>query len=311
MTKQSKVILIFNIIFNIFIISIILLPNNIAYPSYGNDCESYHGITIIDIPYDENASIILDGIPSEDFWTNPNNSAGIISIPTAQITDGSEHDITRINMTFIMNKTYLFIFCEWFDGSTKPSGYKTYDGLFLCWNINVPHFSAYFPGVMGTSTMGGGDIDSWCWYYDALDPHGNQSSYKCQDRCYGSSGWYSSGLESDDVYVGLTYRTDYSYSLEYLRKLETFDKYDVQFNEKKLYEFTVAVTNNGFEEDHKISWVYALNMGYSPIPSNDENNNKKAIESQLNYEFLIIIITIITISFLVSVIYYINKRRKV
>lgn len=249
------------IIFLIFLIFNFIVPTITAFPPDG-DCKDYHKVVNIIPYYEKSASINLDGLPNEDFWadhTNQNENGSLI-IPLASESYGPAFFVIYLNITFILSDTHLFILCEWFDNSTKPDlGASIYDGLYFCWNINVLNFSAYFPYGMSTLDMGGGDVDSWDWSCLYTSPP-NGSSYNCRDMCFGTYGWYSSSLETEDVEIAYTYRTDISYTLEIKRKLITNDPYDVQFDKASLYKFNMGIMNDGNHEDHAISWTYALDL---------------------------------------------------
>ena len=73
--KKTKLISLLTITLTVFS-SLLYIFNGIAYPGQG-DCSDYHNITYIDVPTDTNAEIILDGNPSEEFWTSLGIDEGI------------------------------------------------------------------------------------------------------------------------------------------------------------------------------------------------------------------------------------------
>ncbi|MFX0030361.1 MAG: hypothetical protein ACFE8B_14205 [Candidatus Hermodarchaeota archaeon] len=260
MKKQNTQVL-FSLIFAFSIIVIVITPSIRAYPPDG-DCKDYHKVINIIPYYEKDATINLDGLPSEDFWTvhTNNNENGSLIIPMASETYGPSFAVVYLNITFVITDDYLYILCKWFDNSTKPDlGASVYDGLYFCWNIDVPNFSAYFTSGMSTLDMGGGDIDSWDWSCLSSSPP-NGTSYFCRDSCFGTNGWYNPSLETEDIEIGYTFRTNISYTLEIRRKLITNDPYDVQFDKSKSYKFNMGIMNDGNHEDHLISWTHALDI---------------------------------------------------
>ena len=228
-------------------------------PEWG-DCRDYHKATYLTPLYNDDVGITLDGVASEEIWTDPTNDNGTFSVPLAGEIGTSGFYVVILNLTFVMDDQYLYILCQWKDNSTKPDlGGNYYDGLYFCWNMNVPNFSAYFEGGMDTAEMGGGDVDCWEWSCLESSPP-NGSSYFCRDTCFGTTGWYDPSLEIKDVKIGYTYITNYSYTLEIRRKLVTNDNYDVQFDENKLYKFNLGIMNDGSHEDHAVSWTHALDL---------------------------------------------------
>ncbi len=275
---------------------IILLTIPLCYGYWGNegDCQDYHNITKIEIPYDKDAIITLDGIPSEPFWRDPQNNNGMITVPLASKIGKPGFFIIYLNLTVIMNDNYIYLLCEWNDNSTRPYlSNNIYDGLFFCWDINVPDFSADFWDGMETDSMGGGRVDSWGWICNGYPPStpGNGSSYFIDDRCFDENGWCSS-FESSDVAIGYTYRENKSYIVELSRELYSDDEYDVQIIKKELYKFNLAILNDGTHEDHAISWTYALDL----------TENTSAI---IGYNFIIVVPIIF-----ISVIVLIQKFKK-
>ena len=244
--KQVNIYLLF---FLIIILSIV--PISKAFPG---DCRQHHTGQIISVPYYSNAMIQLDGITNETFWQD--NDAGQTQINVST----SDHGIiTTVNMSFLRNDNNLFISCVWPDYTTQPS---TRDGFYICWNINVPNFTAYYPGGMDTSHMGGGYIDSWVWYINELSPINNSNTYGL-DQSFGPSGHTN---EDDHFTIGIGYTTAFNshYTLEISRKLITSDKdFDVQFESTKLYEFNLGIINNSaFSHDHSISYTHSLNIAF-------------------------------------------------
>ena len=255
----------------IFIITNNLASLSFAYPEDG-DCKDCHKVQYIIPYYEKDASIQLDGVPNENFWTKHSNEQenGSLIIPLASEEGGAYQVVIYLNITFVRTDTELYVLCQWFDNTTKPAlSSNIYDGLYFCWNMNVPNFSAYFEGGMDTAEMGGGDVDCWEWSCLESSPP-NGSSYFCRDTCFGTTGWYDPSLEIKDVKIGYTYITNYSYTLEIRRKLVTNDNYDVQFDENKLYKFNLGIMNDGSHEDHAVSWTLALDLtrDVPPIISN-------------------------------------------
>ncbi|MHA1728702.1 MAG: hypothetical protein ACTSWY_08205 [Promethearchaeota archaeon] len=262
MKKPNREDLIIPFFFLILLI-VLFIPVTSAHPGYG-DCKDYHGITYIIPYYEKNAEINLDGIPTESFWTNHDNSEanGSLIIPLAFDINGPDFSVVYLNITFVISDSYLYILAAWKDNTTKPDlGFNIYDGLYFCWNISVSNFSAYFDGGMDTAEMGGGDADSWDWTCMITSPP-NGSSYLCNDLCFGTTGWYDSSLEIDNVEIAYTYKTNKSYTVEIRRKLVTDEKYDIQFfiGNKNPYLFNMAIMQDGTHEDHAASWTYALDL---------------------------------------------------
>ncbi len=234
-------------------------PLSLSWPGEG-DCTVYHKATYLTPLYNEDVGITLDGVASEEIWTDPTNDNGTFSVPLSGEIGTPGFYVVILNLTFVMDSQYLYILCQWEDNTTKPDlGGNYYDGLYFCWNINVPNFSAYFEGGMDTAEMGGGDVDCWEWSCLESSPS-NGSSYFCDDTCFGTTGWYDPSLETSDVKIGYTYITNKSYNLEIKRKLITNDNYDVQFNENKLYKFNLGIMNDGTHEDHAVSWTHVLDL---------------------------------------------------
>ena len=232
-----------------FLIILTIIPISKAFPG---DCREHHTGQIISVPYDPNANIQLDGITNETFWQENNEGHTQINVSTM------DHAIiTTLNVSFVRNDNYLFISCVWPDHTTHPS---TRDGFYMCWNINVPNFTAYYPGGMDTSHMGGGFVDSWVWYINELSPINNSNSFGI-DQSFGPNGHTN---ENDLSTIGIGYTTAFNshYTLEISRKLSTSDKnFDVQFDKTKLYEFNLGIINDSaFSQDHAVSYTHSLNM---------------------------------------------------
>ena len=243
--------------FLLLLISVFAIPNSKAY--YGDgDCTIYHEGKTIQVPHDPSAIIQLDGLSNESFWNDSENSGGKTQINVST----SLHAITTLNMSFVRNDEYLLISCEWNDITTLPS---TRDGFYICWNINAPNFSSYYPGGMDTSHMGGGYIDSWLWYINNLDPVNDSNEY-CKDQSFGPSG--DTG-ENDQITVEMGYSTfvDSHYSIEIRRRLTTADPtFDVQFDRTKKYEFNLGIINDtSLNHEHAISYTHALEMSFPII----------------------------------------------
>ena len=255
--KKSFVIFLSSIILT-YIFSFIAIPYSTAYWGWG-DCRDGHDMEYVNVPYDEDANLILDGVPSESFWTDSRNQKGKIQIPLAGELNTSGFFVVYLNMAFVMNDEYIYLHAQWNDSTTRPSG-GLKDGLYICWNMNVPNFTAAFLYGMDTTEMGGGCVDCWAWECRSTSP-ANGSSYEAIDDSFDEDGWNHSPLDFTDVNTGYIYRTDHSYSVEFKRKITTLDDdYDVSFQEKKLYEFNLGIMNDGMGYDHAISWTYALDL---------------------------------------------------
>jgi hypothetical protein len=238
-----------------------------AYPGDG-DCRNYHEIIQIDVPIDNSANIVLDGVANEDFWSKPKNQIGNVTIPLATIRyNDSKPPDRMLNMSaiFIKNNQNLYILCQWEDNTTSAEVYVT-DGLLFCWDINVINFTAYYPFGMSTDHMGGGKIDSWKWYH-----HSSVSSgipFLCEDDCFQDDGWINPNPELSDVSAAFTCVSNVSYTLEISRPLVTGEEYDVQFNNHKEYLFNIAVYDNDLHENHLMSWTCSLDLTVeTPPPS--------------------------------------------
>lgn len=244
-------------IISLFLFLILILSfTQYAKSYYGDgDCTDYHMGDTINVYYDSNAKIKLDGIANESFWKDSNDEVGTTKINVSTNT----REITTLNMSFVRNDNYLFILCEWKDFSTLPD---TKDGFFVCWNISAPNFSAYYPGGMDTSHMGGGYIDSWIWTINNEGPVNDSNEY-IKDRSYGPGG--DTG-ENDLLTVQLGYSTmiDSKYTIEIRRKLTTSDKtLDVQFNQTGKYGFNLGILNDSaLNHDHAISYTHFLNFTF-------------------------------------------------
>jgi len=251
MRKIEKKTSIFLLI--LFFTSFSIIPLSQGY--YGDgDCDDYHTGKVIKLPYDPNANIYLDGIPSEAFWDDPSNIDGKTQINLSTM----EHEIITLNITFIRNAEYLFILCKWPDYTTRPA---IKDAVYFCWNINVPNFTAFYPSTMETDHMGGGYIDSWSWSISDDEPV-NQSDYYCNDDNFGSGG-DETAHDLNDIKVGYTTEQNSHYTLEMSRKLKTIDpeNCDVQFSSSKLYEFNLGIINDSQHgQDHAISYTHTLDI---------------------------------------------------
>jgi hypothetical protein len=158
-----------------------------------------------------------------------------------------------------MNNEYLYILAQWHDNTTRPSG-GLKDAVYFCWNMNVPNFTAAFLYGMDTTEMGGGCVDCWWWECDSSKP-ANGSSYFGTDDSFDEDGWNHSPFDYDDVNTGYMYQKNDSYSVEIKRKINTGHEYDVSFLQKTLYEFNLAIMDDGFlGNEHSISWTYALDL---------------------------------------------------
>ncbi|TXT54717.1 MAG: exported protein of unknown function [Promethearchaeota archaeon] len=263
--KKSKLflVIILSLLASNFFISIAK-----SWPGDG-DCREEHGITTANIAFDRSANLKLDGVPSESFWNKEKNKDAQIKIPLATVQNESYSFVVYLNATFIRNSEYIYVLCQWKDNTTKPKIGNLYDGIYFCWNINCPNFSAYFDSGMDTAEMGGGDVDSWDWDVNhATQPNG--SSMNAGDFCFGEKSWYEPNLENQDVKLAYTYKEDEYYTVEIQRKLVTNDEYDVQFDETKQYLFNLGIMNDGRHAEHAVSWTYALDFkantieGYNP-----------------------------------------------
>lgn len=248
----------------IFSFTIINFPLANAYPGDG-DCQNYHNITPIEVPIDNSANIILDGVPSEEFWSKSENQMGKVVIPLASIRyDSNPPDLLiYMNATFIMNTNSLYILCEWMDNTTSAEYYVA-DGILFCWNINVVNFSAYYPSGMSTEHMGGGRVDSWRWYHYTSISSGIPTL--CYDECFEDNGWVNPNPELSQVNAAFKAISNVSYTLEISRSLITNEEYDVQFNQNKGYLFNMAIFDNDLHENHAISWTYSLDLDFGTLP---------------------------------------------
>jgi len=249
------------LIFPLFFLCIFsLFPYSQSY--YGDgDCTEYHTGEIIKVPFDPSAKIQLDGIANETFWEDNANKEGRTQINVSTFNSTTTNpEIITLNMSFIRNNYYFLILCEWPDSSTLPNSIK--DGIFFCWNINVPNFTAYYPGGMQTDHMGGGYIDSWMWTINNDSPANDSNDY-CKDSSFGPGG--DTG-ENDQITIEIGYTTivDSHYTIEFRRKLTTNEKnLDVQFDKSKKYEFNLGLLNNSaFNHDHAISYTHALDIRF-------------------------------------------------
>jgi hypothetical protein len=258
-----------------------------AYPGDG-DCSAYHGITYIDVAFNSDAEIVLDGVPSENFWNNPTE------ILLAEIeAEGVIPELYSLNISFVMNNDYLLILCQWEDSTPLDDNPPEQDGIAFCWDIDTINFSAYYVSDMNTLHMGNGSIDAWRWIYQDITSPGEE--HLCGDDCFNENGWVQGNPEAKNIEVAFTNNSN-SYILEMRRKLNTNEIYDVQFTEKKVYKFNIAVLNNDHDEEHAISWTYALDL-----------REPDQIISGFNLELFILSISILTCFF--SIIITKNKNR--
>lgn len=249
----------------IFLIYSIIIPVGNAYPGDG-DCQDYHTVTPIEVPIDNTANIILDGVANEEFWSKSENQVGKVTIPLASINIPSNPPdlLIYMNATFIVNSDSLYILCQWEDNTTSPEEYYT-DAITFCWDINVVNFSAYYESGMSTAHMGGGRVDSWKWYHHTSILSG--ISYQCIDDCFEDDGWVDLNPELSQVNAAFTAITNTSYTLEISRPLVTNEEYDVQFNQNKGYLFNVAIYDNDLHENHAMSWTYSLDLDFGTTPT--------------------------------------------
>ena len=283
-----------NIIQILTVILIIFTPlfyifSAAAYPGDG-DCSTYHGITYIDVTFNSEAEIVLDGIPSENFWTHPTE------IMLAEIeAEGVIPELYSLNISFVINNDYLFILCQWEDSTPRDDNPPEQDGIAFCWDINTVNFTAYYALDMNTLGMGNGSVDAWRWIYqDTISPG---EEHLCGDDCFNENGWIQGNSEAKSIDVAFTNDSS-SYILEMRRRLNTNEMYDVQFNEKKLYKFNIAVLNNDHDEEHAISWTYALDL-----------REPEQIISGFNLEFFFLSISIFTCVFSIIIIKNKNHNR--
>jgi len=281
----------FNIIIIVALIglsSLFYIMNVVAYPGDG-DCSDYHGITYIDVPFNPNAEIIVDGIPSEAFWTE---SAVPTEIMLAEIEpEGVIPELYSLNISFVLNDESLLILCKWEDNSPGDDNPPEQDGISFCWDIDTTSFSAYYISDMNTIDMGNGSVDAWRWYYQDIVSPGEE--HLCGDDCFNEEGWIQGNPEAKNIDVAFTNDSN-SYTLEMRRNLDTNEIYDVQFTEKKLYKFNIAILNNDHDEKHAISWTYALDL-----------REPEQLISGFNFEILLLSISILT-----SVVYLIKFKKK-
>jgi len=254
--KKNLILFLLSIVL-IWLYPLSLASYSTAYWAWG-DCRDGHDIEYINVPYDNDANIILDGVPSESFWKDLSNQQGRIQIPLASDYTKPGFFVVYLNLAFVINDDYIFIHAQWNDSTTRPSG-GLVDGIYFCWNINVPNFTAAFLYGMNTTGMGGGCVDCWSWDCDSTSV-ANGSTDLANDRSFDEDGWNNDILDFNDIETGYIYRTDYFYSLELKRKINTDYEYDVSFQEKKIYEFNLGIMNDGGGYDHAISWTYALDL---------------------------------------------------
>lgn len=248
--KKLYGLLIF-IFFGVFII-----PVSVGY--YGDgDCTHTHELKILNVNYNPDAEIILDGCPNESFWEGSTETSLSHQINLSKNINEPNFYLITLNITFVRNNNYLLILCEWKDNTTLPD--LGNDGLYFCWNIDVPEFSAYYPGGMDTSHMGGGYIDSWLKIITSL----NQTNGNLKDQSFGPDGYTT---ENDLITIEMGYKTkiNESYCVEIRRELITTDnQYDVQFNQNILYKFNLGIMDDAVHgEEHAISYTHALDFGF-------------------------------------------------
>jgi len=309
--KKFYVVLILTLLFCIsFIIPSFIIKPSFAY--YGDGyCPNYHETNYINVPTDLNANIQLDGNNSESFWHKPSNQKGFISIKLSEERLGEEiPEIYTLNATFIKNNEYLLVFCEWDDITPNYSYPPDMDGLSFCWDINTKNFSAYYTSDMRTDDMGGGKVDVWSWTYrDGW----NGREYQCNDDCFGEEGWLSEGTKN--IWVAFDYSSEkQSYSLEMKRKLTTIDPYDVQFDDRWIYKFNLAIFNDSHGEDHAISWTHALNLNsllqYLPFLFAIQFTMESSNIPSFSIEFVFITFSAIIFLFIFTNYIYQKKRRE-
>lgn len=258
-------------VFWIFMLICVISPLTNAYPGQG-DCIPQHGVTLINIPIDPDANVVLDGNGLESFWIDHNNAGGKVRVPLAT----TSMEVIYLNATFIMTDQYILILCTWLDSTIIPDLTGGYcDGIFFCWNIDVPHFSANFDG-MNTVSMGGGKVDDWGWRC-------TKESTDTTDSYFDEGGW-GSYEPLQNIELAWT-NTTKSYTVEIKRKLVTNDLNDVQINEQKSYEFNIAILNDDRHQNHYSSWTYALDLNPSEKEEPEEEEPVKP-----DYRFLILII---------------------
>jgi hypothetical protein len=276
------------IIMLICLTSLFYIFNIVAYPGDG-DCLSHHGVTYINVPTDSNAEIVLDGVPSEEFWTTAVDPTEVI---LAEIEPpGVIPELYSLNISFVMNHDYLFILCKWEDSTPLDDNPPEQDGIAFCWDINTINFSAYYISDMNTLNMGNGSVDAWRWIYqDTISPG---EEHLCGDDCFNEDGWVQGNPEAKNIDVAFTNDSN-SYTLEMRRRLNTNEIYDVQFTDKKVYKFNVAVLNNEHDEEHAISWTYALDLR----------------EPEQNISGFNPLIFLFSISIIMSVIYIFKRKKK-
>lgn len=276
------------IMFLISLSSLSYISNITAYPGDG-DCSNYHGITYIDVPFDPNANIVVDGVPSEDFWSEIANPTEII---LAEIEpEGVIPELYSLNISFVMNNDNLLILCEWEDNTPGYDYPPDQDGIAFCWDINTVNFSAFYVMDMNTRDMGNGSVDAWRWIYQDIISPGEE--HLCGDDCFNEDGWIQGNPEAKNINVAFTNDSS-SYTLEMRRELNTNEIYDVKFTEKKLYKFNIALLNDDHDEEHAISWTYALDL-----------REPEQIISGYRFELFLL-----SISMLVFVVYLIKFRKK-
>jgi hypothetical protein len=270
------------------LISSCFIINVNAYPGDG-DCSDYHGITYIQVPVVSSTGAIIDGNPSEDFWSEN-------AVPTEVILASIEPhgvipELYSLSISFVMNSQYLYILCQWGDNTPQYDFPPEKDGLDFCWDIDTVNFSAYYVSDMNTLHMGNGSIDAWRWTYDGSIFSGEQ--HLCIDDCFDEDGWVQGNPEAKNIEVAFTNDSN-SYTLEMRRALNTNEIYDVQFTEKKIYKFNLAIMNDSYGLDHAVSWTYALDL-----------RETEQIITGVNLELFVILS-----SFLIVTIYILKLKKK-
>ncbi|MFX1399115.1 MAG: hypothetical protein ACFFAS_18985 [Promethearchaeota archaeon] len=261
-----------------------------AFPGYEGSCEDAHGIGEIKANYDSQAQIQLDGTPNENFWINHSNDK--VTVPLSTATTVVPGYIVYLNLTFVYNDDFMYILCMWND-TTIPS-LEFYDGIFFCWNINVPNFTADYSSGMTTINMGGGEVDSWNWRCDEIVGTGVPDY--CEDAYFNDVVGITP-YEDQNVEMAYTVVENETYTLEIKRALKTNDQHDIQFKKNGgLYKFNLAIMNDNMDEGHAISWTWALNMGF--------------LKSEFPFETILIIssVCVVGVIAIISGVVYKKKR---
>ncbi len=260
--------------FFLLIIIFTLSSSSLAYPGEEGSCLEEHGITCINIPFREHIQINIDGSSNDPTWNELKNET--VRVPLASDERETEFYVVYMNLTTVLDASNIYILCTWNDTTTVKGIALNYDGLFFCWNISVPQFSAEFWDGMDTIEMGGGKVDSWTW--DSYNHGEVGEEQEGKDMCFSEKGWLAKSIESQDIIVAYTFKENQSYTVEIRRKLQTNDEYDVQFDKVGEYLFNMGVVDNGYHQDHAISWTYLLNITELGTP---------AVIPGFSYEFLL------------------------